>query len=160
MNDDRLVMKVVRCLVQAGGVGWWAEYEEVLGKFSLRGDLDVVSGSKGLWKEAIKEKKVEDWWEQVGDKSSLGWYGRDFIVEVLDSYAVRLRFRLRTGTAGLLVDKKRCGMCKDSRCVMCDRLLLDRVRNIEGTGKWVVFLRVERRRKRCCCCWGKGRGGR
>ena len=35
------------------------------------------------------------------------------------SFAVRLRF-LRTGRAGLLVDKKRCGMCKDSRCMMCD----------------------------------------
>ena len=59
-------------------------------------------------------------WEQVGEKSSLGWYGRvkeEFTVEeyvkVLDSYAVRLRFRLRTGTAGLLVDGRRCGMCKD-----------------------------------------------
>ena len=47
------------------------QYEEVLGKFSLRGDLDLVSGSKGLWKEAIKEKVVEDWWEQVGDKSGM-----------------------------------------------------------------------------------------
>ena len=44
---------------------------------------------------------VEDWWEQVGEKSSLGWYGRvkkEFTVEeyvkVLDSYVVRLRFRL------------------------------------------------------------------
>ena len=35
-------------------------------------------------KEAIKEKVVEDWWEQVGEKSSLGWYGRvkeEFTVE-------------------------------------------------------------------------------
>ena len=47
-----MVKKVVRCLVQAGGVGWWVEYcEEVLGKFSLRGDLDLISGSKGIWKE-------------------------------------------------------------------------------------------------------------
>ena len=34
--------------------------------------------------------------------------------------AVEILVFLRTGTAGLLVDKKRCGMCKDSRCVMCD----------------------------------------
>ena len=31
-----------------------------------------------------------------------------------------MKFRLRTGIAGLLVDMKRCGMCNDSRCVMCD----------------------------------------
>ena len=74
---------------------------------------------------AIEEKVVEDWWEQVGDKSSLGWlvWGgmdrrvkEDFTVE--EYVKVLDRFRLRTGTAGLLVDNKR--MCKDSRCVMCD----------------------------------------
>ena len=74
---------------------------------------------------AIEEKVVEDWWEQVGDKSSLGWlvWGgmdrrvkEDFTVE--EYVKVLDRFRLRTGTAGLLVDNKR--LCKDSRCVMCD----------------------------------------
>ena len=49
----------------------FAEYED-----SLRGDLDLVSGSKGIWKEA--KVVEEDWWEQVGGKSSLGWYGRRF----------------------------------------------------------------------------------
>ena len=29
-------------------------------------------------------------------------------------------FRLRTGSAGLLEDKKRCRMVSDERCVMCD----------------------------------------
>ena len=78
----------------------------------------------------------EDWWEQV---ASLGWYGRvkeaftvEEYVKVLDSYAVRLRFRLRTGTAGLLVDKKRCGMHKDSRCVMCDS------KEVEDLGHFLV----------------------
>ena len=44
----------------------------------------MVSGSKGIW----KEKVVEDWWEQVGEKSSMhGWCGRvkeEDYVEVLD----------------------------------------------------------------------------
>ena len=32
---------------------------------------------------------------------------------------MRLQFRLRTGSAGLLEDKKRCKMIIDERCVMC-----------------------------------------
>ena len=35
--------------------------------------------------------------------------------------AIRCRFRMRSGTAGLFADKKRCGLCEDDRCVMCDR---------------------------------------
>ena len=34
--------------------------------------------------------------------------------------SVRLLFRLRTDSAGLLGDKKRSGMVSDERCVMCD----------------------------------------
>ena len=33
---------------------------------------------------------------------------------------MRLLFRLRTGSAGLLEDKKRCRIVSDERCVMCD----------------------------------------
>ena len=33
---------------------------------------------------------------------------------------LRLRFRLRTGSAGLFEDKKRCRMCTEDRCVLCD----------------------------------------
>ena len=39
---------------------------------------------------------------------------------VQDQESVRLLFRLRTGSAGLLEDKKRCRMVSDERCVMCD----------------------------------------
>ena len=35
--------------------------------------------------------------------------------------SVRLLFRLRTGSAGLLEDKKRCRKISDERCVICDR---------------------------------------
>ena len=35
--------------------------------------------------------------------------------------AVRCRFRIGSGTAGLFADKKRCGLCGDDICVMCDR---------------------------------------
>ena len=31
---------------------------------------------------------------------------------------VRLRFRLRMVSAGILGDKERCGMCKDGKCVL------------------------------------------
>ena len=33
---------------------------------------------------------------------------------------VRMRFRLRTVSEGLLGDKKRCGKCKDGKCELCD----------------------------------------
>ena len=35
--------------------------------------------------------------------------------------AIRLRFRLWTGSAGLLEDKRRCRLCVDERCVLCNR---------------------------------------
>ena len=34
--------------------------------------------------------------------------------------SVRLLFRLRTGSAGLLGDKKRCRMVSDERCVIVE----------------------------------------
>ena len=34
--------------------------------------------------------------------------------------SVQLLFRLRTGSAWLLEDKKRCRTVSDERCVMCD----------------------------------------
>ena len=33
---------------------------------------------------------------------------------------MRVLFRLRTGSAGLLEDKKKCRPVSDERCVMCD----------------------------------------
>ena len=37
-----------------------------------------------------------------------------------DQEVVRLLFRLKTSSAGLLEDKKRCEMIIDERCVMCE----------------------------------------
>ena len=39
---------------------------------------------------------------------------------VLVQNVVRLLFRLRTGLAGLLMDKKRCKMIIEERCVICE----------------------------------------
>ena len=39
---------------------------------------------------------------------------------VHDQEIVRLIFRLRTGSAGLYEDKKRCRMVSVERCVICD----------------------------------------
>ena len=35
MDDSRLVKRMMRCLVEAGGVGWWEEFEAVLDKFGI-----------------------------------------------------------------------------------------------------------------------------
>ena len=50
--------------------------------------------------------------------SSLRWYGlakyslatERYVKSVEDHEAVRLRFRMRSGSAGLLQEKKRCGL--------------------------------------------------
>ena len=39
--------------------------------------------------------------------------------------SIRLRFQLRTGSAGLLDDKKRCCMCGYGRCVLCARNVVE-----------------------------------
>ena len=39
---------------------------------------------------------------------------------VEDHEAVRLRFRLRSGSAGLLQEKKRCGLSGNDICLLCD----------------------------------------
>ena len=33
---------------------------------------------------------------------------------------IGLQFRLKTGSVGLFEDKKRCRMCDDERCVLCN----------------------------------------
>ena len=71
---------------------------------------------------------------------------------------LRLRFRLRTGSAGLFEDKKRCRMCTEDRCVLCDsgeveevkhflvrceefrwerQRLVERIGRMEGTQEWL-----------------------
>ena len=61
-------------------------------------------------------------------KSSLKWYkkvkeenGPEKYVGSWESHvAVRLRFRLRSGSAGLFEDKTRCQMMQEDRCVLCN----------------------------------------
>ena len=43
-----------------------------------------------------------------------------YLRSVQGQEVVRLLFKLRTGSAGLLEDKKRSKMIIDGRCVMCE----------------------------------------
>ena len=43
-----------------------------------------------------------------------------YLRSVQGQEVVRLLFRLKTGSGGLLEDKKRCKMIIDERCVMCE----------------------------------------
>ena len=68
-----------------------------------------------------------DWLGSVDGMTSLRSYRMikeelmpEGYLRLLDSGDVRLRSRLRSGSAGLLEDKKRCRMCVDDRCVLCD----------------------------------------
>ena len=75
----------------------------------------------------------EGWQREVGGKSSFKWYrlakedfGQERYVKEFGSKGkVRLRFRLRTVSAGLLGDKERCGMCKDGKCELCDKGIVE-----------------------------------
>ena len=90
---------------------------------------------------------------------------------------MRLLFRLRTGSAGLLEDKKRCRMVSDERCVICDSrigedvahflvgygeferdglVLLDDVCIIVGPRDWLDDFGEWTRKERWHCCWEKG----
>lgn len=102
----------------------------------------------------------------MGIKSTLKWYKlakngagvERYVRSSQDQEGVRLMFRLRTGSAGLLVDKKRCRMVSDERCIMCDsgigedvvhflvvcgefewdrQVLVDEVQRIVGAGEWI-----------------------
>ena len=83
-----------------------------------------------------------------------------YVRSVQGQESVRLLFRLRTDSAGLLEDKKRCRMVSDQRYVMCDSgigedvayflvgcgemVLLDDVCRIEGSREWLdEFWRVD-----------------
>ena len=52
----------------------------------------------------------------VKEEAGLEEYTRSLVGQE----GIRLRFRLRTGSAGLFEDKKRCRMCDDERCVLCN----------------------------------------
>ena len=65
---------------------------------------------------------------EVYTKSTLKWYrlAKDdtgvekYVRSVKGQESVRLLFRLRTSSAGLLEDKKRCRIVSDERFVICD----------------------------------------
>ncbi len=95
---------------------WWAEYCE------LKRKLEVVDSCATL-RNCERDVYEEGWQEEVVEKSSLKWYwlakedfGQDRYVKEFGSMGeVRLRFRLRTVSAGLS-DKEKCGMFMDGKC--------------------------------------------
>ena len=72
-------------------------------------------GSVLSWKEKIKMRNEKDWVEEVSSKSILKQYKlakndagvERYLKSVQVQELVRLQFRLRTDSAGLLEDKKR-----------------------------------------------------
>ena len=81
----------------------------------------------GKLKNKIKAGNEKDWEEEVYRKSTLKCYrlAKDdpgverYVRLVQGEESVRLQFRLRPGSAGLLEDKKRCRRVSDERYVMC-----------------------------------------
>ena len=93
----------------------------------MDGELEVV-GLRITWRNCVLDVHEEGWQEEVGGKSSLKWYrlakedfGQERYAKKFGSKGeVRLRFRLRTVSAGHLGDKERCGTCKGDKCELCD----------------------------------------
>ena len=100
---------IVEKLKESGGVGWREEYEMLLRKYGLEEAEEEESGSAAAWKRKIEKQNWEDWQEDVDRKSSLKWYkkvkeeyGPEKYVGSWEGHvAVRLKFRLRSGSAGL-----------------------------------------------------------
>ena len=158
-DENRLVAKVVACAKEIGGKGWWKELENLRGKYGI-GDESV----SGLM-DKVSEKVISDWRSEVEGKVTLGWYQRvkesleaEKYLDYLNGYGVRVRFRLRTGSGGLMEDLKRCRRKSDARCVLCDEgvvedirhflvecgefengreRLMERVGGIEGAESWI-----------------------
>ena len=164
LEDSRLVKVVAEKLKNTGGVGWWEEYELLQRRYGLAEDWE--SESRREVKSKIEEVHAENWCEEVEGKCSLRWYrtakeeleAERYIDSSLGQEAVRCRFRLRTGSAGLFEDKKRCRMTEDERCILCGsgevedvehflvrcnefqgerEELLERVGEVEGADAWV-----------------------
>ena len=111
-------------------------------------------------------RNEKDWEEEVSSKCTLKRYRlakndagvEMYLRSVQSQKVVRLLFRLRTGSVGLLEDKKRCKMTTDERCVMGESgvgedvehllvkcvevkrnrwILMDEVSRIIGAGEWL-----------------------
>ena len=73
-------------------------------------------------------RNEKDWEEEVYKESTLKWYRLEIddaaverdVRSVQSQESMRLLFRMRTGSAGLLEDKKNCRIVSDEMCVMCD----------------------------------------
>ena len=96
---------------------------------------------------------------------------------VEDHEAVRLRFRLRSGSAGLLQEKKRCGLSGNDICLLCDsgeiedvghfldscvefeggrQIRLDELGRVEGAERWLEEFGRGDSEKRVALLLGKG----
>ena len=113
MEESRLVKMVVEKLREYGGIGWRKDYEVLRRKFELGNEVGLVG-----MKNKIKARNEKDCEEEVYTKCTLKWYrlAKDdtgverYVRSAQGQESVRLLFRLRTGSAGLLEDKKRCRM--------------------------------------------------
>ena len=93
-----------------GGIGWWEDYEVLRRNF----ELDNEGGLVGKLKIKIKVRNERDLEEEVYTKSKLKWHmlgkgdtGLEIYVSLVQGKeSVRFLFRLGTGSAGLLEDKK------------------------------------------------------
>ena len=114
------------------------------------------SGKRGFMRktagnEEVEGKSILKWYQMMKEEARLDKYTKTLVSQE----GVRLRFRLRTGSAGLFEDKKRCRMCEDERCVLCnsgevedvEHFLVrceefrwkkqDMIRQMEGTQEWI-----------------------
>ena len=76
--------------------------------------------------------------EEISSKSTMKWNKlakngaglERYLRSMQGQEVLRLLFSQRTGSAGLLVDKKRCKMIIDERCVVCESGAGDNVEHL------------------------------
>ena len=97
----RLVKKVI-VVKGVGMVGWWGEFQYLINKYNIEGSIGSVEGLKSV----VEEKVGSDWLGSVDGMTSLRSYRMikeelkpEGYLRLLDSGDVRLRFRLRSGSA-------------------------------------------------------------
>jgi len=78
------------------------------------------------WKKAMtktggKRLRVRVAWDGIGWQRMNNIFVGELHWVITRSGGNRCWFRMRLGTAGLFADKKRCGLCEEDRCVLCDR---------------------------------------
>ena len=100
-------------------------------------DEDNGEKCEGLEGEGVESKNSLKSYRKRKDGCGAERYVR--VQQGQEGLRLRLMFRLRSGSVGVVQNKKRCELCVDTQCVMCDS------GKLEDVGHFGCFCGVEER---------------